>query len=95
MFKEKKIPEQELTQIKRILIIQYKPFGDVLLNTAYFPALRKKFPDATIDFLVQGPYKTILDDNPNLDNIIVMEKKNEILLPIIGREYVLLFVSEN
>jgi len=75
MFTEKTIPEQKLAKIKRILIIQYKPFGDVLLNTAYLPALRKKFPEAAIDFLVQRPYKTILEDNPNLDDIIVMEKK--------------------
>ena len=71
----KMIPENELSKIKRILIIQYKPFGDILLNTAYMPALRKKFPDATIDYLVQRPYKTLIEDNPNLDNLVIMEKK--------------------
>ncbi|HXK50135.1 MAG TPA: glycosyltransferase family 9 protein [Clostridiales bacterium] len=70
-----KLTPQQISQIKRILIIQYKPFGDVLLNTAYFPSLRKKFPDAVIDYLVQRPYKTILEDNPYLDNLIIMEKK--------------------
>ncbi len=70
-----KLTDEQLKEIKRILIIQYKPFGDVLLNTAYLPALRKKFPDATIDFLVQKPFKTILENNPNLNNLILMEKK--------------------
>lgn len=70
-----KLTEEQLKEIKRILIIQYKPFGDVLLNTAYLPALRKKFPDAVIDYLVQKPFRVILEDNPNLNNLILMEKK--------------------
>ncbi len=70
-----KLTEDQLKEIKRILIIQYKPFGDVLLNTAYLPALRKKFPDAVIDYLVQKPFRVILEDNRNIDNLILMEKK--------------------
>ncbi len=71
------IPENELKTIKKILIIQYKPFGDILLNTGYFSALRKKFPDAQIDYLVQPPYKTLLEDNPHIDNLIFMKKKKK------------------
>lgn len=70
-----KLTDAQLKEIRRILIIQYKPFGDVLLNTAYLPALRKKFPEAVIDYLVQKPFRTILEDNPNLSNLILMEKK--------------------
>lgn len=70
----KSLTQKQLSEIKRILIIQYKPFGDVLLNTAYLPTLRKTFPEATIDYLIQKPFRTILEDNPNLDNLILMEK---------------------
>ena len=74
----KMLSSKEMGQVKKILIMQYKPFGDVLLNTGYLPALRAKFPDAQIDFLVQKPYKILLENNPNLDNLILMEriKKN-------------------
>ncbi|MBN2788880.1 MAG: glycosyltransferase family 9 protein [Candidatus Delongbacteria bacterium] len=71
----RKLSAKQLAGIKRILVIQYKPFGDVLLNTAYLSPLRKTFPEATIDYLVQRPFKTILEDNPDLDNLILMEKK--------------------
>lgn len=71
------IPEDELSRIQKILIIQYKPFGDVLLNTGYLPTLRKHFPDAQIDYLIQKPYRTLLEDNPYLDNLILMEKKKK------------------
>lgn len=72
-----KIPEKELKNIKRILLIQYKPFGDILLNTGYMPTLRKHFPDARIDYIIQRPYRTILENNPWLDNLILMEKKKK------------------
>ncbi len=70
----KKLPPEQLKKIKKILIIQQKPFGDILLNTGYFPALRKHFPDAQIDYLIQKPYITILEDNPYLDNLVLMDK---------------------
>ncbi len=72
-----KIPEQELQHIKKILIIQYKPFGDILLNTGYLPSLREKFPDAQLDYLIQSPYVTLLEDNPNIDNLVLMKKKKK------------------
>ncbi len=70
----KTIPADELARIGKILIIQYKPFGDVLLNTAYLPALRTGFPHARIDYLIQRPYITLLENNPYLDNLVIMEK---------------------
>lgn len=63
----------DLSKIKKILIIQYQPFGDVLLNTGYLPALRKKFPTAQIDFLVRKPYHNAILNNPNLNNLIIFE----------------------
>jgi len=73
------IGDKDIKNVKKILIIQYKPFGDILLNTAYLPRLREKFPNAQIDFLIQKPYVTILEDNPNIDNLVIMQKfKKEI-----------------
>ena len=66
----------DLDQIKRLLIVQIRPFGDVLLNTAYLPALRKRLPDAKIDLLVKHPYQHILDNNPYIDDCVVFGDKN-------------------
>lgn len=63
------------SEIKKILILQYKPFGDVLLNTGYLPFLKKKFPGAKIDFLVEKPYDIVLQGNPNINELIVYEKR--------------------
>lgn len=63
----------ELDKIRRILIIQYLPLGDVLLNTGYLPFLRKRFPQARIEFLVQKPYHKLLLGNPWLDDLVIFE----------------------
>jgi ADP-heptose:LPS heptosyltransferase len=60
-------------KIQKILIIQPKPFGDVLLNTGYLSALRNKFPDAKIDFLVKKPYHNVLVGNPFLNELIIFQ----------------------
>lgn len=71
------IPENEIDKLRKILVIQYKPFGDVLLNTAYLPALRSRCPNAEIHYLVQEPYSAILEDNPLLDELLLMEKRKK------------------
>ena len=78
-----RLSKDQLKQIKKILIIQQKPFGDILLNTGYFKELRRHFPNVQIDYLVQKPYKTILEGNPHLDNLVLMDKPNERLLVIL------------
>lgn len=70
----KTLNNEQLKSIQKILIIQQKPFGDILLNTGYFEELRRHFPEAQIDYLIQKPYKTILEDNPYLNNLVLMDK---------------------
>ena len=60
---------------KKILIIQKRPHGDVLLNTSYLEALRQHFPDAVIDFFVLEPFHEILENNPFIDNVLVSPRK--------------------
>lgn len=64
--------------IKKILIIQLRPYGDVLLATSYLEALRNSFPESRIDFLVSAPYDDILYKNPFVSNVIVSPKKGGI-----------------
>ncbi len=63
-----------ITDISKILIIQLRPFGDVLLTTSYLSAIREKYPSAQIDFLVSKPYDSILINNPYIDNVISVSK---------------------
>ena len=58
--------------IKKILIIQFRPFGDVLLATSYLAALKEKIPHAKIDFLVKQPFQEILYNNPFINEVIII-----------------------
>jgi ADP-heptose:LPS heptosyltransferase len=55
---------------RRILVIQLKRAGDVIVTTPVLPVLRQRFPDAKIGFLVDPAFASLLDNNPNLDQLI-------------------------
>jgi len=74
LIKSKKMIEQE---IKRILVIQLRQMGDVLLTTPALRALRKKFPDAQIAFLVDKPFEPLLRHNPDLSMVLVRDPEEK------------------
>jgi len=55
--------------LKRVLIIRLSSLGDVLLTTPVIQALKKKYPDCKIDYLVRNQYSDVLRYNPNLNKI--------------------------
>ena len=56
---------------KRILLIQLRRIGDVLMTTPAVAALRKAYPDAHISFLTEKPSDLLFRHNPNVDQVIV------------------------
>jgi len=69
-----------LTDVNRILVIQFRPIGDVLLSTPLIKLLRDAYPEAHIAFLVERIPGQVLEDNPHLDEIIYYEhKKSDII----------------
>ena len=60
---------------KRILLIKLRYLGDVVLCTPILPLLRKHFPDATITFLVNPGTDSVLENNPNLDDVWVLPQQ--------------------
>src|ERR1039458_9197764 len=60
---------------KRILIIQLKRAGDVIVTTPVMAALRQALPDAKIVFLVDSPFASLLVQNPSIDHIQIYDRK--------------------
>jgi ADP-heptose:LPS heptosyltransferase len=58
-----------MTAPRRILVIQLRALGDVLLCTPALRQLRRAFPDARIDFLTTGVGRLVLDGNPRVDTV--------------------------
>lgn len=60
---------------KKILVIQHKQIGDVILTTPVVRALKESYPDAHVSFLTEDFCYPILEGNPHIDNIILLDKK--------------------
>lgn len=55
----------------KILCIQLRQIGDVLLCTPSLRALREAYPDAHISFLAEPGPARVLEGNPSVDEIII------------------------
>ena len=64
----------KFASLKKILVIQFEPWGDVLITAGYLEAIKKNFPKCQIDFLVSEPYNNILFENPYIDEIVILPK---------------------
>ncbi|MDR7210854.1 glycosyltransferase family 9 protein [Flavobacterium piscis] len=60
----------------KILVIQQKMIGDVLISSILCNNLRIAYPDAQIDYLVYTSTTPVLLNNPSIDNIILFEEKH-------------------
>lgn len=58
----------------KILIIQLRRIGDVIVTTPVIDVLRRQFPDARIEFLVEPAAAPVLDSYPGLDERLIFEK---------------------
>lgn len=66
----------------RIILIQLKQIGDVLITGSMCKNIKENFPDSIVDILVYEHCEGVLRNNPYIDNIItlsVKERKNPIL----------------
>jgi len=60
---------------KRILLIQLRRIGDVLMCTPALRALRKHLPRSHIAFLTERECAAILALNPYLDELLVLDRE--------------------
>lgn len=58
---------------RSILVVQLRRLGDVILTTPALAALKKKFPDAKLDFLVEAPGAEAVAGHPAIDEVLVYD----------------------
>lgn len=58
----------------KILIIRLSSIGDIILTTPVVRALRIKYPQATIDFLVMDCFREAIDDHPDISTVIEFKR---------------------
>lgn len=62
--------------INKILIIRFSSLGDVLLTTPLIRAIKKKFPESVVDFLIKPQYCDAVKHNKYINNVILFDKEN-------------------
>jgi len=61
---------------QRILLVRLGSLGDVIHALPAASALRDAFPEARIDWLIEPKWRRLLEGNPDLTEIIPLEKKS-------------------
>ncbi len=62
------------TEPQRILMLRPSALGDVCRTAPVLASLRRRFPDATIDWLVQDSYADAVRSHPALDSVVLFDR---------------------
>ncbi len=65
----------DLSQIKKVLVIQLGPVGDALLTTSYFQALKNYIPGVELHYLIFNKFQNAISNHPLIDLIVCIEKR--------------------
>ncbi len=60
----------------KIAIVKLSALGDIIHSAFVLQFIKEKIPDAKIDWIVEKSNATILEDNPNIENIKTVELKS-------------------
>src|SRR5206468_8351874 len=66
-------------QFSRILLVRLRQIGDVVFTTPAVRALRQRFPDARITYIVEPAAAPIVERNPHITDVIVAPRKPALL----------------
>lgn len=69
--------EMDLSSIRKILIIRLRRMGDNIMTTPVITALKKGCPQASLTYVVEQPFREIVEGNPYLSRIIVLPRKQK------------------
>jgi lipopolysaccharide heptosyltransferase II len=64
----------------KILIIRFSSIGDIVLTTPVIRNLKQQMPSAQIHYCTKAAFKDIIENNPYVDKIFVLEKELSSLL---------------
>ena len=70
----KEKPNPDLSGIKKVILIRLRRIGDIVMTTPAITALRKGLPSAHISYVVEMPYRELIEGNPHLDKAIVLPR---------------------
>ncbi len=61
--------------MKKILIIRFSSIGDIVLTTPVIRCLKEQLPGVEVHYLTKKAFKGILEPNPHLSKVHIIEKE--------------------
>jgi heptosyltransferase-2 len=61
---------------QKILVIRLSSIGDILLATPLLRILRRRFPEARIDFVIKSRFAELMRFNPHLTELLVLDTES-------------------
>jgi ADP-heptose:LPS heptosyltransferase len=72
----------------KILILRFSSIGDIVLTTPVIRNLKQQMPSAEIHYCTKAPFKDLIQDNPYLDKIFLLEKDlSELVIRLKAEKY--------
>lgn len=63
--------------MKKILIIRFSSIGDIVLTTPVVRCLKQQLTDVHITYLTKSSFKSIVEENPFIDEVVTIKDKAE------------------
>lgn len=65
--------------IRKILLVRLRRIGDVVMTTPAVALLKKYLPDASLTYVVEEPWRRLVQGNPDLARVISVPAKQKLL----------------
>ncbi len=79
-------PRWDWSEVRKVLLVRLRSIGDTVLATPSVFALKRFLPNVTVDILVEDWVAPLLNDHPNVDNVIVLERGGFMTRARVARE---------
>lgn len=70
----------------KFLIIRFSSIGDIVLTTPVIRCLKQQVPDAEVHFLTKQNFRSIVEHNPYIDKVMLLEHSFELMIHELQQE---------
>lgn len=72
----------------KILVVRFSSIGDIVLTTPILRCIKQQLPQATVHYLTKASFARVLQGNPYIDKLQVIEKEiTEIMAELKAEKY--------
>src|SRR5690242_7471841 len=70
----------------KFLIIRFSSIGDIVLTTPVIRCLKQQVPDAEVHYLTKKTFGSIVDHNPHIDKLHLLDHSLDEIIEILKAE---------